>query len=213
MLQIMRDTNMVLSGSRALGFFLPSVREYVRSSDWDFYVPESERATVHEGLLSQGYHLIKEKEPRDAFTVFDYRNETGTKLQLVCLKSFWTFAACLRNFHSSIVQNVISGPGCYSVYWKTTFEKEGWLAEKTEGYGYGEYRIAQARKFAERGFTMVRWPERNVEVGKGRHIFAVYWRDNGVDNTMEDLSRDEFEMDLTVGAYLQGEYIRFRRQN
>ena len=111
----MRETNTVLSGSRALGYFLPSIRKNVQSSDWDFYVPESERATVHQELLAQGYLLTKEKEPRDQFTVFDYRNETGTKLQLVCLKSFWTFAACLRNFHSSIVQNVISGLGCYSV--------------------------------------------------------------------------------------------------
>ena len=212
-LKIMRETNTVLSGSRALAYFVPSIRRHVQSSDWDFYVPESNRELVHQELLSQGYSLIKEKAATEQFTVVNYHNETGTKLQLVCLKPFWTFPACLKNFHSSIVQNVISGFGCYSVYWKTTFNMEGWFGEKMERVDYEEYRAAQAQKFAERGFRMVRWPDRNAEAGQGRHIFAAYWRRKGNSDIMEDLYRDEFEMDLTVGAYLQEDYIRFRRHN
>ena len=80
-----------------------------------------------------------------------------------------------------------------------------------EREGYEEYRKALGQKLEGWGFRMVRWPKRNVEVGNGKHVCGVYWSGDGVDSTIEDLLREEFEMDLTVGAFVQEDYIKFRR--
>jgi hypothetical protein len=73
----------------------------------------------------------------------------------------------------SIVQNFISGWGCYSVYWKTTFAKVGWLAERL--HSYLEYQEELMREMEVKGVKLVRWEERESLDFHSDKVFVVYF--------------------------------------
>jgi hypothetical protein len=197
MIKVMRATNTILSGSRALAYFLPSIRRHVQSSDWDFYVTEQDREIVHREFVLQGYFLVRRKKSEGIlypFTLLEYRNIDGETLQLVALHANITAFHILKDFHMSIVQNCISGFGCYSIFWGTTFRKEGWFAKRLDDFK--EYREKLAQKQAARGFDMIEYMWRNHEVSDSENVFAVYWKGHGFASTVAYLSYDELKMDL-----------------
>ena len=197
MIKVMRATNTILSGSRALAYFLPSIRRHVQSSDWDFYVNEQDSAIVQREFVLQGYLLVRRKESDgklNPFTLLEYRNIDGETLQLVALHANMTAFLILKGFHMSIVQNCISGFGCYSMFWETTFRKEGWFNKRLDDFK--EYREGLAQKQAARGFDMIEYMWRNHEVSDSENVFAVYWKGHGFASTVAYLSYDELKMDL-----------------
>src|SRR5256885_2285271 len=88
-LQRFRDCGAILSGSRALSYFLPSQREYTQFSDWDIYVPYPHYPLLHDELVLQGFQSVERTKPSpnpELFRVFDYRNNlSNDKIQLVAL--------------------------------------------------------------------------------------------------------------------------------
>ena len=94
----------------------------------------------------------------------------------------------------SIVQNFISGFGCYSLFWESTFNKEGWFAKRMDDFK--EYREGLAQKQAARGFQMIEWQWRDLKKSDREDILAVYWGGHGFDSTMAYVSYDELKTDL-----------------
>ena len=154
LLQVFRKSGAILSGSRALSYFLPAQRVYTQNSDWDIFVPYPHQQLVHEELLLQGFYSVKRtKESRkpELFQLSDYRNASKEKVQLVALTSKWNLFDCLMQFHISIVQNFISGWGCGSIHWTTTFAGK-WMDGKEIRSNTRSFRrgTSGARKIQER---------------------------------------------------------------
>jgi len=175
LLQTFRHTGAILSGSRALSYFLPSHRQHTKSSDWDIFVPYPHQDVLREELLSQGCQpLIRTKPSRkpELFSVYDYQNMSNDKVQVIALTTQWNLYKCLTQFHMSVVQNFISGWGCFSIHWESTFAKRGWLAERLEPYP--EYQETEIRKMDAKGINLVRWNERDSVKSPTESVFAVY---------------------------------------
>lgn len=165
----------ILSGSRALSYFLPSHRMHTETSDWDIFVPSPYQEFLHQELLSQGFQsVIRTKAPRkpELFCVFDYRNSANVKVQVVALTAQWSLYACLMDFHMSVVQNFISGWGCVSVYSESTFAKRGWLAARLNSFS--EYQDEVIREMDVKGIKLVRWKEKESVKCPSDSVFVVY---------------------------------------
>jgi hypothetical protein len=140
--------------------------------------------------------IPREKEQRrpDRFNVHDYWNCSKVKVQVVALTATWNIYQCLMDFHMSVVQNFITGWGCYSVHWESTFEKRGWLARRLEGFP--EYEVEEINKKRAMGIELVPWKERDLEKSRKDSIFVVYWPVSGKDCGHKYISRKELESDL-----------------
>jgi len=176
MLTVFRITGTILSGSRALAYFLPSHRKFTKSSDWDIFVPFPHQQIVHDQLVSQGFLNVERIKPQpkpDRFLVYDYFNAANAKIQLVALKVHWSMYDNIMNFHKSTVQNIISGWGVYSIHWQETFNKSGWLAERLAKYpDYEKQQIKEAKDIG--GFTLKEWA--NTDARKlVENVFVAYY--------------------------------------
>jgi hypothetical protein len=189
MLNTFRKTGAILSGSRGLAYFLPSLRHRIVDSDWDIFVPSANEELLHLELQVQSFKIIPREKPQPQparFTVYNYLNYEKQKVQLVVLKEC-SFYECLINFHMSIVMNCITGRGAYSKFWKSTFEGRGWTAERLDGHP--EYRNEQIEKYAKKGIRLVQWAERDeLEYD----VFAVYWNEA----MGKCLTDEEFQVEL-----------------
>jgi hypothetical protein len=175
LLQTFRRTGAILSGSRALSYFLPSHRQHTKSSDWDMFVPYPHQDVLREELLSQGCQPLIRTKPSlkpELFSVFDYRNMSNDKVQLIALTTQWNLYKCVTDFHMSVVQNFISGWGCFSIHWESTFAKRGWLAERLKSYPVYQEQVIQ--KMDAKGVNLVRWNERDSVKCPTESIFVVY---------------------------------------
>jgi hypothetical protein len=196
LLQAFRRTGTILSGSKALSYFLPSHRKFTMSSDWDIFVPYPHENLIHKELSSQGFHLTernKEQRNPEHFLVHDYFNSDGEKVQLVALTSNRNIFDCLMDFHESVVQNFISGWGCFSVHWQSTFDRKGWMAQRLDPYP--KYQMDEIEKYDEMGIELVRWGERDAAAYQECNIYAVYLpaKMNGLDHayiTVEELKEE-----------------------
>ena len=174
LLATFRRTGAILSGSRALAYFLPSIRPFTESSDWDIYVSFPHQETLHKELGKQAFLPIprSKAQPKPSeFKVYNFRNDCGNvKVQLVVLEPGRSLYQCMMGFHLSIVQNCISGWGCYSMYWGSTLERRGWMAERLDGFP--EYQTEMVEKYGVRGIRLVPWAERERTNGV---VYAVSW--------------------------------------
>ena len=195
LLRVFRTSGAILSGSQALSYFLPAQRVYTQNSDWDIFVPYPHQQLLHEELLLQGFHPVERtKKPRKPglFQLFDYRNASKEKVQLVALTSKWNLFDCLMQFHISIVQNFISGWGCGCIHWASTLSGKGWMAKRldpTPGCSeqelreLDEYKKGEIRKYGDRGIRLVTWGERDVEERSSDFVFVVYFAGKGKESS------------------------------
>jgi hypothetical protein len=70
------------------------------------------------------------------------------------------------------VQNYISGWGCCSIYWESTFEGRGWTVARLQEYP--EYQKTLAEKYSVMGMRIVPWEEREGTLSEV-NAFIVYW--------------------------------------
>ena len=198
LLNTFRRSGAVLSGSRALAYVIPSIRSHTATSDWDIYVPYPHQLLVHDELVRQGFNAVertKQARPHE-FWVFDYYNG-GEKVQLVALVQGHSLFDCFIDFHASIVQNFISGWGCYCMHWKTTFDGWGWIANRLDAFP--KYRIELVAKEAARGMRLVPWKDRDLEECTQVKVFAVKFPGSGVlCGVQEDMTLNEFQSELQL---------------
>lgn len=177
LIRVFRETGSVLSGGRALVYFLPSLRRFSPSSqDWDIFIPYPHYHAVHSEILSQGFHKLertKEQPYPQRFTVYDYFNDNNTKVQLVSLTAECGLYDCIRDFHTSVVQNGITGWGCFSMNWEDTFAGQGWFAERVAQYP--EFQFRERAKYDRKGITIVPWSEWREKGCEERKVFTVHW--------------------------------------
>lgn len=142
LLRMMTTSNSILSGSRALEFFVPG---YVsEDSDWDFFVPGIENgAHLHmAGFLSDlGVKWVRSHESSSEskygngqFFVLSgvmrivggsRENVRKVTVQLIW-KSGMTAFECVLLFHSSIVQCVLTGFCAFCMYKEETLKRRSY---------------------------------------------------------------------------------------
>ena len=208
LLQVFRNSGAILSGSRALSYFLPAQRVHTQDSDWDIFVPCPNRLLLHEELLLQGFRPVERtKKPRkpECFQLFDYRNAANEKVQLVALTSKWNLFECLMQFHISIVQNFISGWGCCCMHSETTLGRKGWMARrldltpdhsKEEIREMEKYKKGEISKYGDRGIKLITWGERDMVNCPPDRVFVVYFSGKGKECGHAYLSLEELEREL-----------------
>ena len=196
LLETFRCTGAVISGSRCLSYFLPSLRRFTLASDWDVYVPHPHQHILHEELIFQGCRLTNgDKVPIPGqFKVYNYVNAANEKVQLVALVPERRLFDCLINFHTSVVQNYISGWGCCSIYWERTFEGRGWTVARLQEYP--EYQKTLAEKYSGMGMRIVPWEERERTLSEV-NAFTVLWSAKEGCMGQTYLSLKEVEMALS----------------
>jgi hypothetical protein len=106
---------------------------------------------------------------------YDYKDNEGRKVQLVALAKGRAVFDCIMGFHHSVVQNVISGWGCYSMHWKSTFAGWGWMVLRMEDPKFPESKERLVAKWAARAMTLVSWKERDMDECMQPSIFAIYF--------------------------------------
>lgn len=190
LLRVFYSTGAVLSGGRALSYFLPRLRRLSPSSqDWDIFIPYPQYNVVHSEILSQGFqNIVRTKEQPDEarFTVYDYRNDENVKVQLVALTAEWSLFDCIMDFHTSVVQNGIAGWGCFSLNWEYTFADRGWFAERLTAYP--EFLRKEEMKYAQKNITIVPWTAwEDCDLEK-RKAFVVPWNSGGNTGIQSDVS-------------------------
>jgi hypothetical protein len=198
MMNVLRNTNSFLSGSRAVAYAVPSIRKHIQKSDWDFYCPFHQRETLHNEILSQGYlpdgSNEESVEPVYRFEVSDYRNTHGHKIQLVALHPEWGAFNCVYDFNTSVVQNLITGYGFYSLRWEATFNRTGWFSCRLAPYE--EYREKLRWKWGARGVTVLDWEDRDMKVSAKQEVFSVYFQEAGDVEILQYLNFDSLKADL-----------------
>jgi len=184
LLRAFRRTGAVLSGSRALAYFLPSVRVHIGSSDWDIYVEHEHKETIHQELLQQKFIPLERKKPQrqpTQFMVYDYgRNKVddgnGVKVQVVVLVEGRGIMNCIAQFHNSAACNYISGWGAASLFWQMTFDKHGFMAKRLTASV--EYRKELKEQYMRRGIRLVEYEIRPKE-SIVENAFVVYFPSAG----------------------------------
>jgi len=191
LLEVFRESGTLLSGSRAYTFFLPSERRFTKDSDWDIYVPFPHFNLVKAELERQGFKTVpRNKEPHrpDLFEVFDFVNSSGHKVQANALTAAWNLHACLKNFHTTVVQNFISGRACCSIRWGPTFDKMGYFAKRINAT---EYQEKETRKWNGRGVKLVPFKSRKTVMGDSVSAFVVYWPSGGKRKAFEHIRSEQ----------------------
>ena len=132
---------------------------------------------LHSELIRRGFRNVertKQDRPSE-FWVYDYMDNEGRKVQLVALAEGRAVFDCLMGFHHSVVQNIISGWGCYSMHWKSTFAGWGWMDLRMEDPKFPESKERLVAKWAARAMTLVSWKERDMDECTQPSIFAIYF--------------------------------------
>jgi hypothetical protein len=177
LIRVFYSTGAILSGGRALSYIIPRLRQFSHTSqDWDIFIPFPQYDVVHDEILSQGFNKVertKEQPNESKFIVHDYHNHENVKVQLVALTAEWSLYHCIMDFHTSVVQNAITGWGCFNLNWESTFSERGWFAERLAEYS--AFRTKEEKKYAQKGITIVPWTDwDDKDLGK-RKAFAVRW--------------------------------------
>ena len=199
LLRAFRRSGAILSGSRAVSYFLPWHRLFTSNSDWDIYVPYPNYHIIHQELLAQGYtHLVStkpQKTPQD-FILHNYLNAKSEKVQVVALTPERSLFECLIDFFHSLVQNFISGWGCCSLHWENTFDRRGFLAKRLEEFP--EYEELVIEKWAVRKFKLVRWKDREQVNCRFTNVYVMYFPDGERGFGQGYLSLEELERELSL---------------
>jgi hypothetical protein len=201
LLKVFRETGAILSGGRALAYFLPRLRRFSDASqDWDIFVPFPNYELVHKEIVSQqGFYEVErtKKQPYEKrFLVHDYLNDENIKVQVVALTPEWSMYDCIMDFHVSVVQNGITGWGCFMLNWEYTFADRGWLAERLSVYP--EYQEKARMKYANQGISIVPWTEWKDKNLLARKVFVVLWKQGRMGE--DTISLTEWKALLSVGT-------------
>lgn len=156
LLYIMRQTDVLLSGSRALNYFVPGSTE--TDSDWDFYgghrVGSIDQFVALTSYIGFKWTLYYKEYSRDEI-VSSYLVYTGTttirgrlqKLQLICGVSISPYTCVLR-FDMSHCQCFISGFFAASLYHNMT--------SKNRGIEVNRHSDIRYQKYNQRGFDILK---------------------------------------------------------
>lgn len=201
LLRVFRETGAILSGGRALAYFLPRLRRFSDASqDWDIFVPFPHYEMVHKEILSQGFHEVertKRQSNVERFLVHDYLNDGNTKVQVVALTAKWSIYDCIMDFHMSVVQNAITGWGCFILNWEYTFANRGWLAERLSGYP--EYQMKAQMKYANYGISIMPWTDWEDKNLDARKVFVVRWKRDGNGEGEGAMTLTDWKALLSIG--------------
>ena len=201
LLKVFRETGALLSGGRALAYFLPKLRRFSNASqDWDIFVPFPYFQIVHKEILSQGFYEVertKGQPNEERFLVHDYLNVENAKVQVVALTAERSMCDCIMDFHMSVVQNAITGWGCFILNWEYTFANRGWLAERLSGYP--EYQMTAQMKYANYGISIMSWADWEDKNLEARKVFVVRWKPDTNDDGEGTMSLTDWKALLSAG--------------
>jgi hypothetical protein len=169
LLDLMRCTLVVITGSTATEFISPGAR--VASSDVDFYCPSDIETvalfTYHLSLMGVEWVVPSEREPRKPkdesldYYAMGFELRKGTLRhngQIINVQCIWsasqhrTASSNIFHFHSTLVQCFITGFAAVSLYDKYTSAKQGihWTANDTN-----VARGQRHRKYTQKGVLSV----------------------------------------------------------
>jgi len=142
-LRVLRQTNGILCGPKALAYFLPSLR--VKTSDWELRISGRYRGLVHEQLeRQQSFRLVTRNRDDLKATVVGLKDDyifegpNGKEVKLVMVafgqdSSWFKPTRSLRIWSNSTAKmNWISGWGAVCPYWDKTFEKSACLLTESK---------------------------------------------------------------------------------
>lgn len=163
LLYCMALTGTVISGSRALKYFVPEVN--IRDADWDFYTNGNRASvcTMKRCLAEMGtkWDTI-EGHPENDYSNMDHNidllrgiityNDKECKVQLIWTDN-QTALQNIQMFHSTCVQNVISGFGAFSMHYYLSQHLMSYIYNQS--VLYDERQELALEKYIRRGIRML----------------------------------------------------------
>ncbi|KAL2075907.1 hypothetical protein VTL71DRAFT_850 [Oculimacula yallundae] len=165
LLALLRETDTILSGSRAAGFFYPGA--CLPTSDWDFYCPANNitvaRFTLGLQKLGAAWDYLNLRDDNN-FHFYDsnffvlHGTIAGQRLQVIWHKyNIKGPIKTILEFHSSIVQCYISGYAAVSMYHTTSSRNQNfvWTLDPIQHPVKHARAPHCVRKYSARGFEVV----------------------------------------------------------
>lgn len=179
LLKAMTSTGSIISGSRALEYFVPgSVDE---DSDWDFYTAACldsigpmasclETLGVKWDSYIHGSDLIEPPEGYHGLELSLLKGElthhrTGRRYRIQLIwKEKQTAVQCVVSFHSSVVQCFLAGFGAVSMYHNLTTKRQSYYWEGNDARHVNPPQESiVVTKYKSRGFSYIGYPTNTLK--------------------------------------------------